>query len=88
MTKRPHRYSGGFYNREMLRIKLFDKQGGLCWLCMRPMTMRRNGGSKVPHDFATFDHVTPAANGGTAHRSNLKLAHRRCNSERGSRPVD
>jgi 5-methylcytosine-specific restriction endonuclease McrA len=35
----------------------------------------------------TYDHVQPAALGGSRHRKNLKLAHRYCNNFRGTQEI-
>lgn len=37
-----------------------------------------------PWDYATFEHLTPVAKGGSHKRTNLRLAHRKCNEERGT----
>lgn len=50
-----------------------------CWLCGQHVdqTLPAN------HDLArSIDHVIPRSLGGTNERSNLRLAHRRCNSRR------
>lgn len=57
---------------------LFDVQGGLCWLCLQPMTMEN----------ATFDHVIPLRHGGVDKLKNLLLAHGRCNHAKGSKLPD
>jgi len=59
-----------------------DRDGWRCWLC---------GGAvdrDVPPSFPgapSVDHVVPRARGGTGTAANLRLAHRRCNTRRGSR---
>ena len=45
-----------------------------CWIC---------GDGPRPGDPWTADHLIPLANEGTNARSNLRLAHRSCNSSRG-----
>lgn len=62
---------------------LWARQNGLCWLCGGGMV---NSGDGRGYD-ASFDHVTPRSKGGTRHLSNLKLAHVKCNSERGSKTL-
>lgn len=47
-------------------------RGGLCHLCGEP-------------DADTLDHVIPLIAGGTNHYSNLRPAHRACNSSKGAR---
>jgi 5-methylcytosine-specific restriction protein A len=46
----------------------------ICWLCGK-------------HGANTVDHVIPLSHGGTNDISNLKPAHKRCNSSRGNRPA-
>ena len=88
-SKRPiRRGPDAFERREALRARLFEMQVGLCHLCNKPMTLQRARGKGVGRYFATFDHVVPHSAGGTAHHTNLKLAHRICNNGRNSRPID
>lgn len=47
-------------------------KGGICWLCGLPGADTR-------------DHVRPISKGGTNDPSNLRPAHRACNSRRGNR---
>lgn len=60
------------------RAYLWEKQHGLCALC---------GGRMLPHgqeeDSATLDHIIPKRQRGPNALSNLQLAHRWCNEERG-----
>lgn len=86
---RPFRKSGESEKRELLRAQLFAQQQGLCHLCGTPMTItRRSRNTTVASTFATFDHLVPRSEGGTSYWKNLKLAHRRCNSARNSRPLE
>ncbi|WP_413788652.1 HNH endonuclease [Micromonospora andamanensis] len=45
-----------------------------CWLCGK-------------HGANTADHEIPLSRGGTNHRTNLRPAHKSCNSSRGNRPA-
>jgi len=47
-----------------------------CAICGQPPTAG---------DPLTADHITPLAEHGTHHRTNLRAAHRSCNSRRGAR---
>jgi len=70
------------YNNKKEAYKAIRKRdGNNCWLC----------GTWVPgpetilddNDYSqSLDHVIPAAKGGCDCLANLKLAHRKCNSER------
>jgi 5-methylcytosine-specific restriction endonuclease McrA len=55
-----------------LRAKVMRRDGGICWLCHQPGA-------------DTADHVKPVSHGGSTVYSNLKAAHRSCNSSRGNR---
>lgn len=82
MSRRPFTSSGGSWQdraerRHALRKRIFEEQKGLCWLCGEPMLL--DGRSPK---FASFDHVIPKSEGGTTYHTNLKLAHRKCNSAR------
>jgi hypothetical protein len=61
---------------------LGDRDRWTCWVCQGAVEPRCPGGS--PHA-PSVDHVVPRARGGTNDLSNLRLAHRRCNGQRGSR---
>ncbi len=67
-------------NAQLLEVA--ERDGWVCWLC----------GGKVAADDGragpwapSVDHVVPKARGGGNAAANLRLAHRRCNSRRGSR---
>ena len=68
--------------REDLRKQIFEKQNGLCWLCGKVMTLELPPSGRPNRTYATFDHVRPKSDGGTTYFTNLKLAHRACNSAR------
>jgi hypothetical protein len=54
---------------------LYERDGGLCWLCTTHCSMEQ----------ATRDHVIPAALGGAYSWHNFALAHYACNQERADR---
>lgn len=61
---------------------LADRDGPRCWLCgndVDPGAPRGSGWA------GSVDHVVPRACGGGSEPGNLRLAHRSCNSRRGSR---
>lgn len=88
-NRRPYRHDAG--KREAFRRELFERQGGLCHLCGKPMTLQRRTGKRAGaggSTFASFDHLIPKANGGRNYRTNFRLAHRKCNSARNHRPIE
>jgi 5-methylcytosine-specific restriction endonuclease McrA len=66
---------GGAKDRQW-RIQVIKKRDGMrCWLCGERF------GKREP---VTLDHAIPKARGGTNHIHNLRLAHEKCNTERGA----
>lgn len=65
--------------------RLMARDGLNCSICNAPLD-RRIRDEDHP-DMVTFDHVVPQSAGGGDEPSNLRLAHRRCNMERGDDPV-
>jgi hypothetical protein len=60
---------------------LAERDGWSCWLCDGPID------PSLPRTLpgaASIDHVVPRSRGGTSDLRNLRLAHRRCNTRRGS----
>lgn len=64
------------------RLKLFERQGGLCFYCGRDLRMTTAGMTEQGDDLATFDHIIPRVHGGL-HANNLVLACYACNYSRG-----
>lgn len=72
-------------------VRLAARQGNACFHCGGPLVLLDpdrcyDVGEANGEDVASIDHVVPADIGGTNHLSNLVVAHRGCNSKRGSRP--
>ena len=60
---------------EIVPLKsLYRAYRGVCWICR----------SFVPFDEASRDHIHPRSLGGSDHRDNLALAHKKCNTRRGN----
>lgn len=67
--------------------RLYKRDGGICWICGSATDLSdkvtREDGTIVCGDwYPSVDHVIPIAEGGDHTWDNVKLAHRRCNSER------
>lgn len=70
--------------RRPKRRSVYDRDGWLCGLCLRPVDRRLS----LPHPHAaTLDHMTPRAEGGTSDPANLQTAHAICNHVRGTLPL-
>ena len=69
---------------ESFRVSILERDGYVCWLCgeaTRPDVESQD--DKYP----TLDHVVPRSRGGSDDPSNLRCAHRLCNSLRGAPEV-
>jgi 5-methylcytosine-specific restriction endonuclease McrA len=75
-NRRRSRLLGAFVET-VSAAEIRERDAGRCGLC----------GEFVPLSEQSLDHIVPLAHGGTHERSNLQLAHRRCNSRKGARPV-
>jgi 5-methylcytosine-specific restriction endonuclease McrA len=65
------------------RQAVWQKSGGNCHWCGKPMVRsEKTGSAKKSNDF-TVDHVVPFAAGGSNSLDNLVGAHYSCNQERG-----
>lgn len=56
---------------------IYQRDGGICHLCGHHVAWRQ----------ASKDHLRPRNHGGQTTWANIALAHRRCNSERKSKPL-
>lgn len=69
---------GKGHRRTLDALRLRD--GDLCWICDKPMRFDRINGGHAKS--ASIDHLVPKRLGGDSDKSNLKLAHRSCNTYR------
>lgn len=61
--------------------KLYDRDNGVCWICGGLCDYTADGNAD---NYPSIDHVVPIAHGGKDEWKNIRLAHRLCNSLRGS----
>ena len=62
---------------------LYDRDKGLCWICLllnKPAYVKRKDASR--------DHYIAQSEGGSDDYENLRLAHKSCNSKRGTRTIE
>lgn len=62
---------------DVSRDEILERDGNLCSLCGKEMSV---------HDM-TLEHVIPLIKGGEHTHSNIRLAHRVCNSKKGARAL-
>jgi hypothetical protein len=71
--------SGTTRGRRNIVSRLRARDGDGCVWCGGEMLFYRDGPSR-----ATIEHVIPLGRGGLDNMNNMRLAHRKCNNERGS----
>lgn len=64
----------GAHVEDVVTSVVFENAGGLCGIC----------GLAVARKDVTLDHITPLSRGGEHSYRNIQLAHRRCNSSKGT----
>lgn len=65
--------------------KLFARDGGICYLCGKECSWNEIDADGNAKDlYPSIDHVVPLSKGGTHTWNNVKLAHRGCNTAKGS----
>ena len=74
--------------RDSIKLdKLIERDNGICYICgcetNRDDHNYRHGWFTIGDSYPTIDHVMPLAKGGTHTWDNVRLACRRCNSEKG-----
>lgn len=78
---------GFWHRRERWRLvtRLMARDGRNCMICGEPLDRHLRD---FNHDrYITFDHVMTRSAGGLSKFDNLRLAHQRCNRERGNDPL-
>lgn len=66
--------NGGGRTKKEKRRAAFRRQGGMCAICGKPMSMKT----------ASLDHIVPLVYGGGVNTRNLRATHKSCNGKRGS----
>lgn len=72
--------------------KLYSRDGGVCWICgcecdWNDYRIGEHGNKIAGNSYPSIDHFIPLAVGGNHTWDNVRLAHRRCNSKRGTKAV-
>lgn len=83
-VKRRAKLSAAMVDKDINLVDLFKKSNGVCYLCGSPCDTedrREVNGTIICGDmYPSIDHVIPLARGGKHSWSNVRLAHRICNS--------
>jgi 5-methylcytosine-specific restriction endonuclease McrA len=80
MLRRRSMGSRNNHQRKAMFRYLRSIGGAYCGICGEKMNLLC---ARTDPEGATIDHIVPRAEGGTDSRSNLRLAHKRCNENRG-----
>ncbi|PUZ23528.1 hypothetical protein BUY00_01530 [Staphylococcus chromogenes] len=62
--------------------KLLKRDGRYCYLCKQPMKVNADTNDSL---YPSIEHIKPISKGGTHTWDNVKLAHRKCNWEKGTK---
>ena len=77
------------YMNPSLRMKIFERDGGVCKLCGAKTRFFRSSYDSPFSSSSTVagsvDHIIPVSKGGTNEESNLRWVCRSCNCSRGNR---
>ena len=60
---------------------LCERDHGICAICGKPVNMETDA---CNNEYGSIDHIIPLAKGGTHTWDNVQLAHRVCNSKKGT----
>ena len=63
--------------KQSIRIKIFEKSFGVCYLCNESLTIEE----------FTIDHVIPLSKGGTNRQKNLRATHEKCNYDKADKII-
>lgn len=77
-AKRRARKMGAPVVEKIYRKKVYARDGGVCYLCLRPVAFKD----------MNLEHVIPLCRGGEHSYANVKTAHGPCNSKKGSRTLE
>ena len=66
--------------------RLLSRDGTNCAICGAELDRKEPEPWRNPRALS-FDHIVPRSNGGLSNLANLRLAHRRCNMQRGNDPL-
>ena len=72
-------------SKEITLQALYKRDNGICWLCGKPCDITLDGNDNY---YPSIDHVIPIAKGGKDLWSNVKLAHRICNTMKSDHIID
>ena len=84
---RLRKYGSGDKPRDCIKLdEVIERDNGICYICGCRTTKEdhhyRHGWFTIGDSYPTIDHVIPLAKGGTHTWDNVRLACRRCNSEK------
>jgi len=78
------------YHDNISTILLAKRDKDVCWICKKKVdwqdfTINENGYRVTGKNYPSQDHVVPLAKGGTHTWDNVRLAHFKCNTEKGDK---
>lgn len=85
------KYNGNYDNNISLKV-LYKRDNGKCWICGKPCEWQDKYTTEQGHrvtgaNYPSKDHVIPLAKGGTHTWDNVRLAHFKCNTDKGAKLI-
>lgn len=91
-ARRREKIKGAMVDKDITVMGLFKRDAGICYLCGERCNAEdftiRDGNFIAGDWYPSVDHVVPLSKGGEHSWSNVKLAHRRCNSRKSDKFVE
>lgn len=75
--KEPRKGSRRCTFKQAIRLKIYQRSSGVCYLCGETLTIEE----------FTIDHVLPLSKGGTNRQKNLRAAHEKCNYDKADKII-
>lgn len=91
-ARRRKKITNAMVDKDITVMGLFKRDAGVCYLCGQKCNVEdyviRDGNFIAGDWYPSIDHVVPLSKGGKHSWSNVKLAHRRCNSIKSDKFVE
>lgn len=83
--------ANGVIDKDISLVKLYERDKGICYLCGKRCDYKDFtvvGNTFIAgNDYPSIEHIKPISKGGAHSWDNVRLAHRSCNSYKGSKTI-
>lgn len=93
MIRRKQLKKNGKIHWDISIKRLMKRDKGICYLCGENCNLNNyitldNGTIVTGESYPSIEHIIPVSKGGTHTWDNVKVAHRKCNSEKGAKIIE